>query len=478
MKSNIDPMVELFKWGPIDARPIYTDTFVQDFVDFHNLYDSSWPDVIGHYSNEMILFIVDYTKLRKNGRILFDKYVMDEDKLKECYDKWYGVVKRLLIFEGKVNDGLSCMNDSDLIKSLIELRTVIIDFWHHGFMPELSNWGGEELLKQKILEFNKVNFIEIFEKLSAPEEYSFFQVEEMELLKIKLLDGNEQEEALMEHQKKYYWLRNNYGFTEVLAVDYFRKEIENMSRDEAEKKLNEIKEYPGKVKDEKKRIIEKYGISKEIVNIASKVTYCVCWQDLRKKYIFIMSHVLTCFVKEISKRKSIEFNELSYYQMQEIIDFLKNDVKLDMKDRFNGFVQYYYEREGVKIIEGDEANKFIKPYVDIEIDEDQKEIKGMVVSSGRVVKGLVKIIKTPRNMNGFEDGNVLVAAMTSPDFIVAMRKASAIVTDEGGMTCHAAIVSRELGIPCIVNTRIATKLLKDNDLVEVDADKGVVRKLN
>ena len=98
MKSNIDPMVELFKWGPIDARPIYTDTFVQAFVDFPNLYDSSWPDVIGHYSNEMILFIVDYTKLRKNGRILFDKYVMDEDKLKECYDKWYGVVKRLLIF--------------------------------------------------------------------------------------------------------------------------------------------------------------------------------------------------------------------------------------------------------------------------------------------------------------------------------------------------------------------------------------------
>jgi len=78
-------------------------------------------------------------------------------------------------------------------------------------------------------------------------------------------------------------------------------------------------------------------------------------------------------------------------------------------------------------------------------------------------------------MGHMNKGDILVASMTSPDFIVAIRKASAIVTDEGGMTCHAAIVSRELKIPCIVATRIATKLLKDNDLVEVDADHGRVK---
>ena len=74
-------------------------------------------------------------------------------------------------------------------------------------------------------------------------------------------------------------------------------------------------------------------------------------------------------------------------------------------------------------------------------------------------------------------GDILVAPMTSPDFITAMRKASAVVTNEGGMTCHAAIVSRELKIPCIVATRIATKVLKDGDIIEVDATKGIVRKI-
>jgi pyruvate,water dikinase len=65
--------------------------------------------------------------------------------------------------------------------------------------------------------------------------------------------------------------------------------------------------------------------------------------------------------------------------------------------------------------------------------------------------------------------------MTVPDFVPAMSKAVAFVTDEGGITSHAAIVSRELGIPCVVGTKIATRALRDGDLVEVDASRGIVR---
>ena len=65
--------------------------------------------------------------------------------------------------------------------------------------------------------------------------------------------------------------------------------------------------------------------------------------------------------------------------------------------------------------------------------------------------------------------------MTTPDYIPAMKKAAAFVTDEGGITCHAAIIAREMKKPCIVGTKIATQILHDGDLVEVDADKGVVR---
>jgi len=74
-------------------------------------------------------------------------------------------------------------------------------------------------------------------------------------------------------------------------------------------------------------------------------------------------------------------------------------------------------------------------------------------------------------------GDILVSHMTDPEIVVAMKKAGAIITDMGGITCHAAIVSRELGIPCVIGTKIATKVFKDGDEVEVDATKGVVRKL-
>lgn len=74
-----------------------------------------------------------------------------------------------------------------------------------------------------------------------------------------------------------------------------------------------------------------------------------------------------------------------------------------------------------------------------------------------------------------KEGNILVAMATNPTFVPVMRKAGAIVTDMGGLTCHAAIVSREWGIPCVVGTKIATKVLKDGDLVEVDANKGIVK---
>ncbi len=104
-----------------------------------------------------------------------------------------------------------------------------------------------------------------------------------------------------------------------------------------------------------------------------------------------------------------------------------------------------------------------------------KQIKGTVASKG-AARGKVKIVIETKDLKKVKKGDILVADETDPDFLPAMRKAKAIITDMGGLLCHAAIVSRELGIPCITGTKIATKVLRDGDLVEVDAHKGIVRK--
>ncbi|MEI6650115.1 MAG: PEP-utilizing enzyme [Candidatus Moraniibacteriota bacterium] len=102
------------------------------------------------------------------------------------------------------------------------------------------------------------------------------------------------------------------------------------------------------------------------------------------------------------------------------------------------------------------------------------EIRGTVARKG-FGKGTVKVIFGGNDFASFEEGDVLVTSMTRTEYVPLMRKAAAIVTDEGGVTCHAAIVSRELDVPCIIGTSNATRVLHDGDLVEVDADHGVVR---
>ena len=112
------------------------------------------------------------------------------------------------------------------------------------------------------------------------------------------------------------------------------------------------------------------------------------------------------------------------------------------------------------------------------IKEDEKEelkvlAKGLAASPG-IGRGKVKLIEDLNNINQVDDGDILVTGMTNPDMVPAMRKCGAVITDEGGRTCHAAIVSRELGIPCIVGAKNATKSLKDGQFVTVDSTRGVV----
>jgi pyruvate,water dikinase len=106
-------------------------------------------------------------------------------------------------------------------------------------------------------------------------------------------------------------------------------------------------------------------------------------------------------------------------------------------------------------------------------EESVELIHGLGASPGRG-SGEVRVLASPDSDDGFKSGDVLVAEMTTPDWVPLMKKASAIVTDGGGMTCHAAIVSREMGLPCVVGTRNATKVLKDQMLVTVDGTHGVV----
>ncbi len=110
----------------------------------------------------------------------------------------------------------------------------------------------------------------------------------------------------------------------------------------------------------------------------------------------------------------------------------------------------------------------------ISSNKSAQAIRGVVASNG-VVKGRARVVMRMEDLDNFQKGEVLVTPMTRPEYGVTLDNAVAFVTDEGGILCHAAIISREMSKPCIVGTANATKLLKTGDFVEVDADKGLVR---
>jgi len=163
--------------------------------------------------------------------------------------------------------------------------------------------------------------------------------------------------------------------------------------------------------------------------------------------------------------------------LAEVESFVKDGTlpRQDVLDaRSRGFVHYQGRLECTTDFDG-----FLKCH-GLQIAEEKAthaELRGTVASIGPVLRGRVQVVMNSYEADKFQAGSILVTPMTSPEYLPAMKTAIGIVTDEGGLTCHAAIVSRELGVPCVIGTKVATSVLKDGDEVEMDATHGMVRKI-
>lgn len=184
--------------------------------------------------------------------------------------------------------------------------------------------------------------------------------------------------------------------------------------------------------------------------------------------------------KNISRTIGVDYQDWAHFTISEIKNSLQKKQSTIPKDelakRKRGYV--FIVRSGVPdLYVGDEALSIIKTLEEKESVNDAEpvtEIRGKSASSGKV-RGIVKVLATAKESFVVESGDILVTGMTTTDYVPAMKRAGAVVTDEGGLLCHAAIISRELGKPCVIATRNATRVLKSGDMVEVDADNGVVR---
>ncbi len=199
--------------------------------------------------------------------------------------------------------------------------------------------------------------------------------------------------------------------------------------------------------------------------------------------VFNIPHLVIDHKVRIKDDAVSEFCEYARVETEDIFNEVDRYYKKNKIAPVPKFIKGY--KDGVKefIIFGNEfiydkkvLDDFKRELAKLKDEIQTKEIKGYVASKGKA-SGVVKIVLTEKDLGKVEEGDVMVATNTNPSYMTAIKKVSAIVTDEGGLLCHAAIVSRELNIPCVIGTKNATAILKDGNLVEVDANNGIVKKV-
>jgi pyruvate,water dikinase len=231
-----------------------------------------------------------------------------------------------------------------------------------------------------------------------------------------------------------------------------------------------------------------YGLGEVVVSgQVTPDTYRVSKKDMKilDKSVVKQPWML---IKIEGKNKRVEIKDEAQGNQKltdlEIIDLAKEVKRIEDHYKFPQDIEYGFEKGNLYIVQsrpittlddsakpGGEREE--KPMEKKDVSDAKVLAKGLGASPG-VGMGPVKLIKSSKEIRNMSRGEVLVTEMTTPDFVPAMKKASAIVTNTGGMTSHAAIVSRELGVPCVVGTQNATQVLKDGMEVSVDGSHGIV----
>lgn len=403
---------------------------------------------------------------------------------------------------------LSNIQLADLYKKLIlkqrkshayaSLTTWLVDSDGEDFSNFLIN-------KLKVLIKNKkiaINLSEIFSILTTPKKLSFILKEEIELLKIlKQIVGDKKARRIflskdiekisenfknldnslrlkiLKHYIKWRWVPFTY-ISPAYELDYYLQVWSGLLRQKfnISKRFDELKNYSLNLSKQKNKIFEELNLTatdKRLFDVAAEIIWLKAY---RKDCLFHGMYVLDKILREVAKRLHLSLKQTRFMADWEVAPALKSggfpaDI---LNERIKFSVYYQKDNEGI-IYAGERAKKFlVKLNLEKEKIKKTNRLEGTSACPGKV-SGRVKIVNLPEEMGKMNKGDIMVSHTTFPSLVPAMKKAAAIVTDDGGITCHAAIVSRELKIPCVVGTKIATKVLKDGDKVEVDADKGVVK---
>lgn len=345
------------------------------------------------------------------------------------------------------------------------------------YFDEIEAEELSEMLKIRLKEIGKdEKFTEYYTLLTAPLKLTITQKEEIEFLKILL-----QEENLLEqHREKYAHIPAWFDNISWRVGDFKKRATNFKNKEEIQKRLNILENEIQRRKKAFQEFIKEVNPTEDMLNKIALIQEFSYLRQEGEVQIGYHNHKGIPLKSKICEQLGITMNDLKFLTPKEIIRNLKDEDPslMDMINERKKFCFMIMQDGEYNVYTGEEAtsrlNKIKKEIIQEEKQSNQI-IKGLVGSTG-FAKGNVCIINSLEDINKIKQGEIMVVSGTSVEYLPAMQKSAGIIAEYGGITSHAAIIARELKIPCITKVKDATKLLKDGELIELDAFKGEIRK--
>lgn len=469
-----------------------------------------------HIKKDFQSFFYDEESTNEIGKLILDKIIQDKSYYKNFSREIYRLSAEMESFCKKI-DRADVAGSSDS-------RLLAIYSEYIKRMRELRNWGWlpnfidglfvnflTDLILKKMKEFlasirQEKKLSDYYSTLSSSEKMSEVQSEELARLSLLLgfirdkgnkkiialirshqiekigQDHPEIYRSLRKHLKDFGWLTYAYSGP-VMSMDHLLQAMQDsLSKGDIAGQIKRIKDYYRNISRDKAAIIKRIKLTPSLVYLFKVSAEMMYMKDFRKGSYQKSYVAMDKVIGEIARRLDMTAKEAKYLLFDEIKaalikgrkNFFRNLARKRMKEcgyvTVNGKIKVHTGSVAAKLFRQfkKDSEKGMVKFANI------KELKGKTAYKGKV-QGFAKILLSAQDLDKVKAGDILVSSSTNPDLIVAMKKAAAFVTDLGGITSHAAIVSREMKKPCVVGTVYATHALQDGDLVEVDANAGVVR---
>ena len=398
-----------------------------------------------------------------NAFLGYTKNTFDYKNAKNQYHTIYNTIDDLYI--EYINSNLEKLNEKELLRLLSGMAYGLSNLVYLTLYIETFDYD----IALSVLGDGKKEFLDsVWEQATHPYFMSFEVRRTIDLANEieKHLDINKLLKSVQYIYTDYYAPKTDEEI--IREIDSVKQKLQsdpNFINVLLHKHQEESKKYQDYFKD----------LDEESKKFVAYTQHVMEERDIRKDPIAKVQLVMYKVVEELLIRANIATihtpNVLAFEALKGI-EWLKNN-KQNIEDRLNGLVCLLHSNEDFIVESGDfvklcgEFSQKTKPSLSDLVIKGQSACKGKVVAKARIIYDATKA-------HDFKEGEILVTSMTRPEFVPLMKQSGGVITNEGGITCHAAIVSRELKIPCIIGTKNATEVIPDGALVELDAEKGIV----